>query len=147
MLSKLTDLFRNNNDNDIAEASFDAPFAAAALMLEVTWADHKTDDDEITASKDSLQQLFDLDPTDAARLVEDAQERLQDSVGVQDYTRFLNETLSEPEKFNVITALWRVALASNGLDRFEEHTIRRVADLLYVSHNRFIEAKLLAKAS
>jgi uncharacterized tellurite resistance protein B-like protein len=52
------------------------------------------------------------------------------ALGFQDYTRFLNEALSESEKFDVVTALWRVALASNGLDRFEEHTIRRVADLL-----------------
>ena len=46
----------------------------------------------------------------------------------------------------MVTALWRVALASDGLDRFEEHTIRQAADLLYLSHNRFIEAKLTAKA-
>lgn len=147
MLSKLTELFRREKTATTEDAVIDAPVAAAALMLEVTWADHTIDDQEIATSTELLQQLFELPAATARQLVEDAQERLQDSTGVQHYTRFLNETLSEPEKFAVVTALWRVALASDGLDRFEEHTIRRVADLLYLSHNRFIEAKLIAKAN
>ncbi|MGB0997606.1 MAG: TerB family tellurite resistance protein [Pseudomonadales bacterium] len=147
MLSKLAELFRRQKTATTEDAVIDAPVAAAALMLEVTWADHTIDDQEIATSTELLQQLFELPAATARQLVEDAQERLQDSTGVQHYTRFLNETLSEPEKFAVVTALWRVALASDGLDRFEEHTIRRVADLLYLSHNRFIEAKLIAKAN
>ena len=146
MLSKLTELFRRDADETNEDARVDAPVAAAALMLEVTWADHTIDDKEIATSTELLQQLFKLPATTARQLVDDAAERLETSTGVQHYTRFLNENLSEPEKFAVVTALWRIALASDGLDRFEEHTIRRVADLLYLSHNRFIEAKLTAKA-
>ena len=145
MLKKLTDLFSRDSVDPHDNNTIDAPVAAAALMLEVTWADHDIDADEITTSTELLQKLFELDAQTAQQLIDDAKERMQHSVGVQDYTRFLNEALSESEKFDVVTALWRVALASNGLDRFEEHTIRRVADLLYLSHNRFIEAKLLAK--
>jgi uncharacterized tellurite resistance protein B-like protein len=145
MLKKLTDLFGRDSVDPQDNTTIDAPVAAAALMLEVTWADHDIDADEITTSTELLQKLFELDAQTAQQLIDDAKERMQHSVGVQDYTRFLNEALSESEKFDVVTALWRVALASNGLDRFEEHTIRRVADLLYLSHNRFIEAKLLAK--
>ena len=145
MLKKLTDLFGRDSGDPHVNTTIDAPVAAAALMLEVTWADHDIDADEITTSTELLQKLFELDAQTAQQLIDDAKERMQHSVGVQDYTRFLNEALSESEKFDVVTALWRVALASNGLDRFEEHTIRRVADLLYLSNNRFIEAKLLAK--
>ena len=145
MLKKLADLFGRDSVDPQDHTTIDAPVAAAALMLEVTWADHDIDADEITTSTELLQKLFELDAQTAQQLIDDAKERMQHSVGVQDYTRFLNEALSESEKFDVVTALWRVALASNGLDRFEEHTIRRVAELLYLSHNRFIEAKLLAK--
>ena len=146
MLKKLTELFNRDSQQTHSTPAIDAPLAAAALMLEVTWADHDIDAEEITASTELLRQLFKLDATTATQLINDAQERLQQSVGVQDYTRFLNENLSESEKFDVVTSLWRVALVSNGLDRFEEHTIRRVADLLYLSHSRFIEAKLAARA-
>jgi uncharacterized tellurite resistance protein B-like protein len=39
-----------------------------------------------------------------------------------------------------------LALADDRIDKFEEHTIRQAADLLYLSHSRFIEAKLKAKS-
>lgn len=145
MLKKLTEFFRRDPDSAKNGTSIDAPLAAAALMLEVTWADHETDSTEIERSTALLKQLFDLDAAVAGQLVDDARDRLQHNVGVQTYTRHLNEALCEEDKFDVITALWRVAQASNGVDRFEEHTIRRIADLLYLSHDRFIQAKLLAR--
>ena len=147
MLKKLTELFRKDSELSNDSQSFDAPMAAAALMLEVTWADHETDAAEIERSVALLETLFNLDTPSASQLVEDARERLQEHVGVQSYTRYLNEALGEQEKFDVVTALWRIAHASNGVDRFEEHTIRRIADLLYLSHDRFIQAKLLARQS
>ena len=145
MLKKLNEFFRRDPDSAKNGTSIDAPLAAAALMLEVTWADHETDSTEIERSTALLKQLFDLDAAVAGQLVDDARDRLQHNVGVQTYTRHLNEALCEADKFDVITALWRVAQASNGVDRFEEHTIRRIADLLYLSHDRFIQAKLLAR--
>ena len=145
MLKKLTEFFRRDPDSAKNGTSIDAPLAAAALMLEVTWADHETDSTEIERSTALLKQLFNLDAAVAGQLVDDARDRLQHNVGVQTYTRHLNEALCEADKFDVITALWRVAQTSNGVDRFEEHTIRRIADLLYLSHDRFIQAKLLAR--
>ena len=47
MLKKLTELFRKDSELSNDSQSFDAPMAAAALMLEVTWADHETDAAEI----------------------------------------------------------------------------------------------------
>jgi len=38
--------------------------------------------------------------------------------------------------------LWRVAFADNEVDRYEEHMIRKVADLIYVNHSDFIRSKL-----
>lgn len=41
--------------------------------------------------------------------------------------------------------LWRVAFADGRLDRYEEHLIRRIADLLHLPHRDFIRAKLRAQ--
>ena len=147
MLRKLTELFRKDFNSTEGKPPIDAPMAAAALMLEVTWADHETDELEIERSAALLETLFNLDRQSASQLIDDARERLQHNVGVQSYTRHLNEALEESEKFDVVIALWRIAHASDGVDRFEEHTIRRIADLLYLSHDRFIQAKLLARES
>ena len=57
MLSKLTELFRRDANETNEDARIDAPVAAAALMLEVTWADHSIDDKEIATSTELLQQF------------------------------------------------------------------------------------------
>ncbi len=57
----------------------------------------------------------------------------------------LNEHMDQETKFQVILAMWRIAMADRNIDALEEHVIRRAADLLYVSHSKFIEAKLAAK--
>ena len=45
----------------------------------------------------------------------------------------------------LIKNMWEVAYADGNLDRYEEHLIRRVAELLYVSHSDFIKTKLAVK--
>jgi uncharacterized tellurite resistance protein B-like protein len=83
MLKKLTELFRKDSELSDDNRTVDAPMAAAALMLEVTWADHETDDAEIERSVALLETLFNLNTPSASQLVEDARERLQEHVGVQ----------------------------------------------------------------
>ena len=41
--------------------------------------------------------------------------------------------------------MWGVALADDALSRYEEHVIRKVADLLYLPHHDFMLAKQLAR--
>ena len=146
MLDKVLNLFKRPDGND-TDNTIDTGMAAAALMLEVIWADHDIDDKELTQARELLANHVDGDAQSLDQLIMDAKERLADSVGVQPYTRLINEEFSEEEKYAVVVALWRLALADDHIDRFEEHTIRRIADLLYLSHGRFIEAKIAVKAS
>ena len=46
------------------------------------------------------------------------------------------------EKVTLIENLWRVAYADGELHHYEEHLVRRIADLIHVSHRDFITAKL-----
>ncbi|MEQ8861534.1 MAG: TerB family tellurite resistance protein [Pseudomonadales bacterium] len=119
--------------------------AAAALLLEVAWADHDIAADELSVIERQLKQQFALTSREVAELVEESRKVQETSVGVYGYTRTINEQWSEAQKFDLVTALWRLALADSGLDRYEEHTIRKIAELLYLSHSRFIEAKLKAR--
>ena len=119
--------------------------AAAALLLEVAWADHDIADDELTLIRDQLRAQFELPAEDVDALVAESREAHEESVGLYGYTRTINEHWSEQQKFELVNALWQLALADDGLHRYEEHTIRKIAELLYLSHTRFIEAKLTAK--
>lgn len=119
--------------------------AAGALLLEVAWADHDIADAELDLIKRQLERQFRLSEEEVAALVQEAHDAQENSVGLYRYTRTINDHWREEQKFDLVTALWRLALADDGLHRYEEHTIRKIAELLYLSHNRFIEAKLTAK--
>jgi uncharacterized tellurite resistance protein B-like protein len=144
VLDKLRALF---SSEEAAEApAIETDLAAASLMLEVSWSDHHVGEAELLTMRRLLADLYALSPEKIDALIDDAQARLSENVGLHPYTSFLNEHLDEEARFQVICALWQLALADDRIDKFEEHTIRRASDLLYLSHSRFIEAKLQAKA-
>ena len=144
MLAKLRSLFSPEQTED--ENAIETDLAAASLMLEVCWSDHHVDDTELAAIQRLLVDLYSIDSNKVAALIADAKTRLETSVGLHPYTSYLREHLDETERFDVICALWQLALADDRIDKFEEHTIRQAADLLYLSHSRFIEAKLKVKS-
>jgi uncharacterized tellurite resistance protein B-like protein len=119
--------------------------AAAALLLEVAWADHVISDEELALIEQHLQTQFGLSQAEVDELVEESRREHEASVGLYSYTRTINEAWNEERKFALVTALWRLAMANDELHRYEEHTIRKIAELLYLSHDRFIEAKLRVK--
>jgi uncharacterized tellurite resistance protein B-like protein len=119
--------------------------SAAALLLEVAWADHDIGEGELELIERQLRRTFGLNAEEVASLVQESRRDHEESVGLYGYTRTINEHWDEPRKFELVRALWRLALSNDELHRYEEHTIRKIAELLYLSHARFIEAKLKAK--
>ena len=119
--------------------------AAAVLLMEVAYADSELSKTEQETIRSVLAQQFRIDEETIETLMDESASAHADSVGVQAFTRTLTDCWDEPARFELVAALWRVALADAGIDALEEHRIRSIADLLYVSHNRFIEAKLIAK--
>ena len=63
------------------------------------------------------------------------------AVELQQFTRRLHEQLSTAEKLRVVEMLWQVALADRILDKHEDHLVRRIAELLYVSHSDLIRIR------
>ena len=45
----------------------------------------------------------------------------------------------------MVELLWRVAYADGNLDKYEEHLVRRIADLIHVPHSVFIRMKHKAR--
>jgi uncharacterized tellurite resistance protein B-like protein len=119
--------------------------AAAALLLEVAWADHEISDEELALIEEHLQSQFGLSEAEVDELVAESRRAHEESVGLYHYTRTINDAWTEEQRFSLVMALWRLALANDELHRYEEHTIRKIAELLYLSHERFIEAKLRVK--
>jgi uncharacterized tellurite resistance protein B-like protein len=122
------------------------PLAAAMLLFEVAWADHEIMTAEIESMVSALTQLFGVEESAARALTDRAIETHETETSIYPFTRSINEALSIEEKQQLITTLWRLALADQIVDKYEEHAIRRIADLLYVPHRDFIRAKRDAQA-
>ncbi|MDP2091517.1 MAG: TerB family tellurite resistance protein, partial [Pseudohongiella sp.] len=71
-----------------------------------------------------------------------AEKEAQQAVSLYDFTSLINEGYGYEEKLLLVENLWRVALADEHLDKYEEQLIRKTSDLIYVSHSDFIKTKL-----
>jgi uncharacterized tellurite resistance protein B-like protein len=112
-----------------------------ALMTTVASIDHEFDSSEQAAIIDLGKKLFNVDEETAHELLGEARDSSEASTSLYDYTSRINGIFNEQQKFDLITALWQVAFADGQLDRYEEHIIRRIADLIYLDHVRFMQAK------
>ena len=62
-----------------------------------------------------------------------------------EFTRVINDDFSFEEKYDLIKSMWEIAFADGNVDKYEEYVIRKVSDLIYISHPDFIESKQKAK--
>lgn len=119
--------------------------ASAALMIELSKADYSIDDSELKKISSILQKKFDLPEDTLEELFDLAQQEAEDATSLYQFTSLINEAYEYPAKITLIQNMWEVAFADGNLDRYEEHLIRKVAELLYVSHSDFIKTKLAVK--
>ena len=143
MLSRLLDRIREPDEDETPVDTLE--LAAAVLFFEVAWADHDISDAELAMVKHALVSVFDIDDATVDELLEASKERHDDSVGMYRFTRTIVDAWTLEQRFNLVVQLWRLAYCDDHLDRYEEATIRKIAELLYVGHGKFIEAKLIAK--
>ncbi|QWV15330.1 TerB family tellurite resistance protein [Stutzerimonas zhaodongensis] len=140
MLKALKSLFDRSGEDQPTEHSVEV--AAAALLIEVGRADYESDADEQKAIIEAIRLGSGLEDGELESLVASAQESAERSTSLYEFTTLINAQYSMDEKFVLIKTLWRVAAADGDIHRYEDHLIRRIADLLYVPHSDFIRAKL-----
>lgn len=141
MLSKLKELFALP-EPDSEQLERRRQLAAAALLIELGKADYRSDAREQAAIAQAIRDCFQLDEATIADLLADAAGASNRSTSLYEFTSVLNESWSDAEKYQLIRQLWRVAAADGNIDKYEDHLIRKVAELLYVPHQQFIHAKL-----
>jgi len=140
----LDNFLQESQDNDISSKS-KIELAAAVLMIEISLADENIGDEEYETIKNILFDQFDLDKTQIDELISLAEDEVDHSVSLHEFSETINNELSAKEKVNIIENLWFVAYADAYLHKYEEYYIRKIADLLHVSHSDYIKTKLKAE--
>jgi len=116
-----------------------------ALMVLIAKSDASFDESERITMKRLAQEIYQLPDELATKVLAEAEQEADNSTSLHEFTRVIHEQLSEPEKFQLVEGLWRIAYADGHIDKYEEHIIRRIAELIYLEHSRFIQAKHSAK--
>ena len=119
--------------------------ACIALLLETSMADEVLDESELMALKNTLQKDFQINEDEIDELINLAKENVEDSNSLYEFTRDINDNLDAAERVKLIESMWKIAYADGNIDKYEEHIIRKVSNLIYVAHSDFIKAKLSAK--
>ena len=145
MINKIKQFFNDNLDLQTGtddDAEHRLKLATAVLLIEVTLADFSEDDAERVAVLDALARQFGLDDDELNELVDLAETELKGAVSLYQFTRLINDHYTPAQKNQLMECLWQVAFADGRLDKYEDHLIRTLADLIHVPHADFIRTKL-----
>jgi uncharacterized tellurite resistance protein B-like protein len=115
--------------------------ATAALLMEMTRADFAERPSERDHALKLLVREFRLSHQEAARLAELGGEEARAAVSLYEFTETLDKSLAVEDKVRIVEMLWEIAYADGDLDKYEEHLMRKLADLLHLSHRQLIQAK------
>ena len=140
MFKKIINIFKKKSDelNNI----IDDQLASAILLIEVSYSDFKIDKVEINAIISFFEKEFSLSNNKARWLSNEALTLHKDENCLRKYIKFINENYEKEKKIKLINMAWKVAKADNVVDKYEEHRIRKLSELLYINHKEFIKAKI-----
>ena len=145
MINKIKDLLSNfsNQEEEIAEEKISIlDQACSALLIEVAYADKTFVESEIISLKESLKDSYNLDEEIIEELISDAKKTVDESTSLYEYTRVVNDEFDYSDKLELLSRIWKLAFADGNLDKYEDHLIRKISDLIHISHSDFIKIKL-----
>ena len=145
MIKKIKDLLSNfskEEERNQEEGISKLDKACSALLIEVAFADKVFDESEISSLTTSLKETYNLEHDTIKELVSDAEKTVNESTSLYEYTRVVNDEFSYNDKLVLLSRIWKLAFADGALDKYEEHLIRKISDLIHISHSDFIKIKL-----
>jgi uncharacterized tellurite resistance protein B-like protein len=145
MLNRFRDFLEREFGRSTADARHTIEVATAALLLEVSRMDGGVDAAERDAVQRAVRDKFGLAEDAASELVALAEEQARQATDYYQFTSVVNERFDYDRKVRIVELLWEIAYADGEMSPYEEHLIRKLADLLYVSHGDYIHAKLRAR--
>lgn len=144
MLTKLQQFFNqylSDDTENTAPLEHRLQLACAVLMVEMTHVDEQVTRQEEVQLRHLLKQRFALNSDEIEAIVELAHGEKHGATDYYQYTSLLNTHYSQQQKIKLVEDLWQLAFADGHLDKYEEHLLRRLADLLHVPHHEFIRTK------
>ncbi|GAA5134072.1 TerB family tellurite resistance protein [Thalassotalea piscium] len=135
----LTELSEQETVNSDSELSIE--MASTVLLCEVMRADGKLDEEELAQLTQLITHRFKLNEEEVSLLIKEAILTSEHAIDFYQFTSKINKNCTIKEKIEMVKHLWLLALADGEVSAIEEHTIRRIADLLHLRQSEYIQAK------
>jgi uncharacterized tellurite resistance protein B-like protein len=119
--------------------------AAGVLLLEAAHIDDDCTEEEMEHVVATLRDKFALSDEYVADLLRLAHAGREQSVDLWEFTNHINRHFSKVEKLAVMEDVWRIILLDGQLEKHEDHYAHKLANLLRLSHEEMISAKLKAR--
>lgn len=140
MLNFFKKIFKKKDQEK--ETVSDINLACAIILLEVSYSDFEIKDVEIEKMLNFFETDLNLSKDKSTWLNNEAQKLHKDTNCLRKYIKLINDSYTKEEKLNLINIAWRIAKADNEIDKYEEHRIRKISELLYLNHSDFIKEKI-----
>ncbi len=138
-LGKVTGL---NSETVDQKTHHDILVAVCALFVEMARIDETFTSTEMETILSILKEKYGLPQEHAEALIAEAERELKQSVDLWQFSNLINEKYSNEEKVEIIETLWRIVYVDGKMDRYEHYLMKKLKNLLRLSHEQLIEAKL-----
>ena len=145
MIVTLKKFFGKSRDRSVDKQEttvHDIRLATCALFLEMATIDGTFSESERESILSILKSDYELSDEHATALMAAAEEELQKSIDMWQFTNLINQNYSKDEKLEIIETVWKVVYADERLDKHEDYLVHKLAKLLRLSHKELIDAKL-----
>ena len=119
--------------------------ATAVLLIEVMKSDNNYANVEQETILKILKQRFLLTDAQVAQLTERGKKTADSANDFYQFTSLINRELGRTERIRILEYMWQVAYADHKISADENHLMRKMGDLLHISHADYIAAKMRAK--
>jgi len=135
VLAEETESKDSSTDHDIRVAT-------CALLVEIARIDETFSQDELEVLLSILKDKYGLSREHAEDLLSEAEKELDDSLDLWQFARLINANYSNQEKIEIIETLWRIVFVDGKMDQHEHYLMNKLKNLLRLSQNQLIDAKL-----
>ena len=132
---KVNEASGRNTEHDIRVAT-------CALFVELARIDEKFTEEEMNTIVSILKERYGLSPEHADALIVEAERALEKSVDLWQFSSLINKNYSNEEKIEIVETLWRIVYVDGKMDQYEHYLMNKLQNLLRLSHDQLIAAKL-----
>lgn len=135
-------LTSENQETELSDAMLRKLSLAGGLMARVAFVDRQVTEAERGMIMQSLQNHWGLSPLEASLVAESALSEISKGMDYFRLTRQFFECTTEEERLRFLDVLFAITAADGGTTFDETEEIRSIANVLKLTHQQFIAAKL-----